>query len=486
MLRQPCVVVLRVPQTAQDRLKDRSTMPYLKRNFSLRNFVLFQIDSLLIIAASYLVFAHKFGGRIPDTPLHFLEEAIFVAIFCQLIFFINDLYRVDNRTSLSNVIIKIIIAFTACSLALALFYLIFPSLQLGKGLFLYTVIISLVLITFWRVVYSWVLTRINPTQRIIIYGIGNTARMIASAIVEEGNSKYHIEGFADEHVTGRGKKIIGLRVFDAKKELLEVIAKKKINEIVVSLNQRRGVFPVNILLECKVSGVQVLDLPDFYEQLTGKILIKDLRPSWLIFSPGFKQTASYKFLKRTMDILFSVFGLILTSPIMLATAILIRLESPGAVLFEQERLGQYGKPFILMKFRSMQCGAEEETGPVWAEENDCRITRIGRIIRKTRIDELPQLINVLKGEMSFVGPRPERPYFIEKLHQRIPYYTQRLTVKPGITGWAAVKFQYSSNVEGAVEKLQYDLYYIKNFSLFLDLLIIFKTIQVIITGKGSR
>ncbi len=461
-------------------------MPYIKKNLSLRNFILFQIDSLLIIAASYLVFAHKFGGRIPETSLPFLEEAIFVAILCQLIFFINNLYSVDNRVSLSNVIIRIIVAFAICSLALALFYLVFPSLQLSKGFFLYTVLISLVLITFWRVVYGWVLMRINPTQRIIIYGVGNTARMIAGAIVEEGNPKHHIEGFADEHTGVHGKKVMGLKVFDTKKGLLEVINKKKINEIVVALNQRRGVFPVNTLLDCKVRGVQILDIPDFYEQLTGKILIKDLRPSWLIFSAGFKQTSVYRRIKRITDIVFAILGLILASPIMLITAILIKLESRGAVLFKQKRVGRYGKPFILMKFRSMQCGAEEETGPVWAEENDCRVTRVGRIIRKTRIDELPQMLNVLKGEMSFVGPRPERPYFIEKLQQRIPYYTQRLTVKPGITGWAAVKFQYSSNIEGAVEKLQYDLYYIKNISLVLDLLIILKTIQVIITGKGSR
>ncbi len=328
--------------------------------------------------------------------------------------------------------------------------------------------------------------KINPTQRIIIYGTGSTAGMIATAVAEEGNPKYHVEGFAGEYIEGHGRKIMGLKIFNAQKDLLKVVAEKKINEIVVALSQRRGIFPVNILLNCKLRGVQVIDLPDFYEKLTGKILIKDLRPSWLIFSPGFKQTSAYKVVKRVSDIMFSTLALILAAPIMLITAILIKLDSPGQVLFKQQRVGQYGRPFILMKFRSMQCGAEEETGPVWAQENDCRITRVGKIIRKLRIDELPQMINVLKGEMSFVGPRPERPYFIDKLQQRIPYYTQRLTVKPGITGWAAVKFQYSSNIEGAVEKLQYDLYYIKNISLFLDLLIILKTIQVIITGKGSR
>jgi sugar transferase (PEP-CTERM system associated) len=461
-------------------------MFFLKNNLSLRNVILFQIDSLLILAASYLVFAVKYGGYIPVTSLSFLEEAIFVTVLCQLIFFVHDLYDARNRLSLSNVIIRILIAFAVSSILLALFYLAFPSFQLSKGLFLYIILISLVLITFWRVVYGWLMALINPTHRIIIYGTGSTARMIAQSVAKEGNFRYHVEGFANEYSEGHIKKIMGLKVYNAKEELFQVIAEKKINKIVVAFNQRRGIFPVNNLLNCKLRGVQVLDLPDFYEQLTGKILIKDLRPSWLIFSAGFRQTLSYKVLKRLMDIFFSLIGLILFSPVMLLTAILIKLDSAGDALFKQERVGQYGKPFTLMKFRSMNSGAEEETGPVWAKENDSRITRVGKIIRKLRIDELPQLINVLKGEMSFVGPRPERPYFINKLQQRIPYYTQRLTVKPGVTGWAAVEFQYSSNVEGAVEKLQYDLYYIKNISLFLDLLIILKTIQVILTGRGSR
>jgi sugar transferase (PEP-CTERM system associated) len=460
-------------------------MFYLRNNFSLRNFILFQIDSLLILTASYVVFALKSGGKIPIASLPFLEEAIFVTVLCQLMFFINDLYYVNNRLSFSNIIIRILIAFAVSSVALALFYLAFPAFQLSKGLFLYIILISLVLITFWRVIFNWIMTKINPTQRVIIYGTGSTARMIAHAVAEEGNLKYHIEGFADEYSEGH-KKIMGHKVFNASKDLFKVIAEKKINKIVVALNQRRGVFPVNILLNCKLRGVQVVDLPDFYEQLTGKILIKDLRPSWLIFSPGFRQTLTYKIVKRLLDIIFSVVFLTLASPVMLVTAILIKLDSPGPVLFKQERAGQYGESFTLLKFRSMQCGAEEKTGPVWAQENDCRITRVGKIIRKLRIDELPQMLNVLKGEMSFVGPRPERPYFIQKLQQRIPYYTQRLTVKPGITGWAAVEFQYSSNIEGAVEKLQYDLYYIKNISLFLDLWVLLKTVQVIITGRGSR
>jgi len=463
-------------------------MFFLKNHVSARASLLFLVDSILILIPCYLALGLKLGrySRYNAPWWEFLAEAIFITILCQLIFLINDLYDLENKLGLSDVIVRIIIAFAVCSLILSIFYFVFPSLGLSQGFFLYSLLIALGLIICWRVIFGWLFNRLKYAQRIIIYGSGSTAQMIAHEIAQYGNPLYRVEGFADDNPEQVGRKIMGLKVYNAARDLPQIVTQKKIDKIVVALNQRRGVFPVNTLLKCKLKGTEVVDLPDFYEKLTGKILIKDLRPSWLIFSPGFHQAARYRSLKRALDIVFSIIGLILASPIMLITAILIKLDSPGPVLFRQERVGGYGKPFILMKFRSMYADAEEGTGPVWAQENDQRITRVGRIIRKLRIDELPQMINVLKGEMSFVGPRPERPYFIKKLQERVPYYTQRLMAKPGITGWAAVKFQYSSNIEGAVEKLQYDLYYIKNISLTLDLLIILKTIQVIITGKGSR
>ncbi len=460
-------------------------MHLFKNNISGRYALLFQVDSILILASSYLAFTFKYG-QIPGFQGRFLQEDIFVAVICQLVLFINNLYEINSNLKLIDIAIRTILAFVISSLILSVVYLIFPFWILGGGLFLYALLIALIAVVLWRIVFIWAQSWVDPACQVVIYGGGSTAVMIAHEIIQQGSFEYKIVGFANDNPTHAGRKILGFDVFNAQEDLPKLIAERRVNKIVVALNQRRGIFPVNILLECKLRGAEVVDLPDFYEQLTGKILIKDLRPSWLIFAPGFRQTPAYQVLKRGLDIVMATVGLIITAPIMLITAVIIKLESPGPALFKQERVGEFGRTFTLLKFRSMASDAEKHTGPVWAQDNDSRITRVGNIIRKIRIDELPQMINVFKGDMSFVGPRPERPFFIKKLQERIPYYTQRLTVKPGITGWAAVKYQYSSTIEGAVEKLQYDLYYIKNISLWLDVLIILKTIQVVVTGRGSR
>jgi sugar transferase (PEP-CTERM system associated) len=218
--------------------------------------------------------------------------------------------------------------------------------------------------------------------------------------------------------------------------------------------------------------------------VSGRILLENLKPSWLIFSDGFRKSWVTRVIKRLTGIAISVVGLVVTAPVMLVVAALIRLESPGPIFFKQERVGQDGKVFTLFKFRSMRTDAEKDGHPVWAGENDPRVTRVGALIRKTRVDEIPQLWNVLKGDMAIVGPRPERPYFVEKLRHVIPYYDQRHTVKPGITGWAQVRYPYGASVQDAVEKLQYDLFYIKHMSLVFDLSILFETIKVIIFGRG--
>jgi sugar transferase (PEP-CTERM system associated) len=240
------------------------------------------------------------------------------------------------------------------------------------------------------------------------------------------------------------------------------------------------------LLNCKLLGVKVEEGETFHERITGKVPLDQLRPSWLVFSEGFKSLRSRKVLKRTTDIIFSILGILLASPIFIVTTILIKLESPGSVIYKQKRVGEKGTVFTLYKFRSMKNDAETSTGPVWSNQKDDRITVVGKIIRKLRIDEIPQLINVIKGDMSFVGPRPERPYFVSKLRKEIPYYGVRSVVKPGITGWAQIKYPYGASVKDAMEKLQYDLYYIKNMSLILDTLIILKTVRIVLSGAGAR
>jgi sugar transferase (PEP-CTERM system associated) len=254
------------------------------------------------------------------------------------------------------------------------------------------------------------------------------------------------------------------------------------------MDDRRLSFPMEQLLECRLEGVEIIDLVSFLERETGKVRLDVLNPSWMIFSEGFRQGRIHSTLERAFDILASLILLIVASPIMLATAIAIKLtEGPRATVFyRQERVGQYGRPFELLKFRSMREDAEADGQAQWAQKNDSRVTRVGSFIRTTRIDELPQIINVLRGEMSFVGPRPERPQFVEQLNERIPYYRERHSIKPGITGWAQLCYPYGSSEQDAVEKLQYDLFYVKNHSLLFYLAILVQTVEVILWRKGAR
>ena len=253
----------------------------------------------------------------------------------------------------------------------------------------------------------------------------------------------------------------------------------------VALDEKRGKLPVEQLLLCRLRGIRVEEGATFCEQLCGRLSVEDLHPSALIFSDGFKRSLMIRKLKRGTDIFCSLAGLVLLSPLSLAVGLAIKFESEGPVFYRQERIGEEGVPFSILKFRSMRVDAEKD-GPVWAAANDERITKVGRIIRKLRLDEIPQMINVLKGEMSFVGPRPERPFFVQHLQKEIPFYFHRHTVKPGITGWAQICHPYGASREAALEKLKYDLYYIKHMSPFLDIRILLKTIKVVLSGRGSR
>jgi sugar transferase (PEP-CTERM system associated) len=259
----------------------------------------------------------------------------------------------------------------------------------------------------------------------------------------------------------------------------------QVDRIVVALDERRGIFPLDQLLYCRLKGIRVDDGITFTEQLAGKLSVENLYPSSLIFSNGFKGSAIFKKIKRYTDIVISILSLAIFLPVSLLVAMAIKLDSKGPVFYEQDRVGEDGKVFNLFKFRSMRVDAEDN-GPVWAMVDDYRVTRVGRIIRKLRLDEIPQMINVIKGDMSFVGPRPERPFFVEKLTDEIPFYSHRHSVKPGITGWAQLYYPYGASKEDALEKLKYDLYYIKNMSPLMDLTIVLETIKVVFFGKGAR
>jgi sugar transferase (PEP-CTERM system associated) len=259
-----------------------------------------------------------------------------------------------------------------------------------------------------------------------------------------------------------------------------------ISKIVVALTEKRGTLPTKELVKCRVNGIEIIEGASFYEMLTGKFIVEQINPAWLIFSEGFYKSRTRRFLKRIMDLMLSVVLLILLLPVIIATAILIKIDSKGPVIFSQERLGENKKTYLIYKFRSMFSDAEKQSGPTWAKDNDHRITRVGKYIRQWRVDEIPQLWNVLKGDMSFVGPRPEREFFVKKLEDIIPYFTERFSVKPGVTGWAQVCYSYGASVEDAIEKLNYDLFYIKNMSIFMDFMIIMRTVKIVLFGKGAR
>lgn len=325
-------------------------------------------------------------------------------------------------------------------------------------------------------------------QRILVVGNGPLAHQIGR-LISESEDRFEFMGYVN-CAAGGAERRCDLEAKDSEtvsaEDIKALALKKRAQKIVVSLSERRGVLPLQEMLNCKLSGIEVLDAPTFFEQATGKLLIENITPSWFIFSHGFRVTGTYRFFKRWLDIGCALFGLLVSLPFLPLVVLIIKLDSPGPVLFRQVRVGLGDRNFVLYKFRTMGRDAEKGTGATWSQKNDPRITRVGRFLRKSRIDEIPQLFNVLMGDMSLVGPRPERPEFVAQLKQRIPYYSERHFVKPGVTGWAQVRYPYGASVEDAIEKLRYDLYYIKNISILFDLRIIFQTIDVVLRRKGGR
>ncbi|MDD2872737.1 MAG: TIGR03013 family PEP-CTERM/XrtA system glycosyltransferase [Azoarcus sp.] len=321
--------------------------------------------------------------------------------------------------------------------------------------------------------------------RVLILGTGPDALAVQRALANPAQGGMEIVGFysggGDDPVEVDPRKVL------AGSGLIEVVRKLRVNEVIVAVRERRGgVLPLRELLDCKLDGVRVLDLSSFFERVQGQVRVDSLRASWLIYGDGFRQSLGRALIKRCFDLFTATVLLLLSAPIMMITALLILFEDGGPVFYRQERVGLGGKTFKVTKFRSMRIDAEKDGKPRWASSNDDRATRVGRIIRKLRIDELPQLLNVLVGDMSLVGPRPERPYFVDQLAREIPFYGVRHCVKPGVTGWAQVRYQYGSSVDDAIQKLQYDLYYVKNHTLVLDTLVLFETVRVVLTGEGAH
>ncbi|MBL8449941.1 MAG: TIGR03013 family PEP-CTERM/XrtA system glycosyltransferase [Dechloromonas sp.] len=328
-----------------------------------------------------------------------------------------------------------------------------------------------------------------PTQmlvrRILVFGVGVKALAVRKAL-NKSDPAALVVGF---YPASNEEEIVvpADQVLSSVKHLTDTARQLKVDEIVVAVTERRGgALPLRELLDCKLAGIRVLDLASHFEQTLGQIRLDSLYAGWLIFGDGFGQGAWRSFVKRAFDIACALVLLLLAAPVMLLTALIISLESAGPIFYRQERVGLNGRLFNVIKFRSMRTDAEKDGKPRWATSGDSRVTRVGRVIRKLRVDELPQLISVLNGDMSLVGPRPERPFFVDQLTREIPFYAVRHSVKPGVTGWAQVRYHYGASVEDSAEKLQYDLYYVKNHTLFLDILVLFETVGVVLTAKGAQ
>jgi sugar transferase (PEP-CTERM system associated) len=400
-----------------------------------------------------------------------------------------DVYTVRYREGFIAAAIRTIVSY--CLLAstiLSIFFDIFPHLNLGSGLLAICVAMSFILGIPSRWVFYEVITSESLKRRVLVLGAGRNAKEMWSVLEPDRRySAFQIVGFLDEK--GRDEAATGLKMVKYDGSLLQCSKDLDIDEIVVALDERRrsegGTFPLRDLLDCKLRGVFVTDAVAFCERERGKIELSLISPSWMVFSTGFKFSQARDIIKRTFDIFICIVLLFLTLPLMLMTALMVFLEDGSPVFFKQVRVGLNNKEFTLYKFRSMRKDAEKD-GAQWAKANDNRVTKVGAFIRNTRLDELPQIYNILRGDMSFVGPRPERPEFTVDLAEKIDFYNERHRVKPGMMGWAQLKYPYGASIEDARNKLKYDLYYTKNHSLLLDMLIVLQTVEIVLLGKGVR
>ena len=443
----------------------------------------FVIFSSVLISTVLLTFSNSYLFDV----LLVLRIAI-ITLVCQISLYYNDLYDFKIACTMSEIIIRLLQSLGITAIVLAFIYYFFPLVIIGQGTFILSILFLLVLIIGWRIFYFYVLSRGIYNENVLILGSSELAIDIFKEIQDKIDCGYTVAavvpGFRGEDLGGQVPESFILNTkMDA---LCQTILDLDVKKVVVSLKESRGSFPARELLTCKTAGIEVIEGNSFYEMLTGKLLVTRINPSWLIFSDGFKKSKIRTTLKRMGDLILSFIMLILLFIPLLLVAFFIKIDSKGPVFFSQDRVGQKKKEYMMYKFRSMVDDAEKLSGPVWAKDNDNRITRVGKIIRKFRIDEIPQLWNVFKGNMSFVGPRPERKHFTDELEEKIPYYSERFVVKPGITGWAQVSYDYGASLDDAIQKLNYDLFYIKNMSIAFDIMIMLRTIKTVVFGRGSR
>ena len=461
-------------------------------NKTWRSFILVAGETLLLVAAvviSSIVIGGEHAWELVLDDTAFLRVLLIVLV-CQVCLHYADLYDLHTIQTRGDLVTRLMRAIGATSLILGIAYWLFPLLVVEQGVFLLTAALAILLVMLWRSAFEVITSRLMPRERLLLVGTSPAAIVLARELFERRQEiGVDIVGFVDPDPTRVGAPVINPGVVGTIDDIPGLTSRMRVDRVVVSLSDQRGKLPMDQLLDVRLrSGVLFDHLASVYEEYTGKIALENLRPSWLVFSTGFRKSRLLMFMKRAFDVCAAVCGLILSLPLTIVSAIVLKLESPrDPVLYHQERVGLNGAAFIIHKFRTMRSDAEANTGPVWsAGDRDPRITRVGRFMRKTRLDEIPQLWNVLRGDMSLIGPRPERPAFVEQLTQQIPFYGQRHVVKPGVTGWAQVRYSYGASVEDAIEKMQYDLYYVKHMSLMFDLMIALETIKTVVLRRGAK
>jgi len=461
-------------------------MKHFRQNLTFRSVSLIAFEAGVIVgavvAAAYLRLSAETWAATGWEVL--VAKAGLVGLTTQVCLYYAELYELRIVKDRRELLARLVQALGAASLLLGVVYFWAPRLIIGRGVFAIAAAFVVVGVTGWRLVFEWTTRRLGPRERLLLIGTNANAVALARELYDRRELGLEIVGFIDPDPRKIGMPVINPGIIGTIDDIPRIIRERRVDRVVVSLADARGQLPMDKLLALKMGGVSFDHLATVYEDYTGKIAVENLRPSWLIFSEGFARSRVRAAVKRAFDVLLALAGLAAGCVLFLITALLVKISSPGPILYRQRRVGQDGVDFTILKFRSMRQDAEAATGAVWAQKNDTRITPIGAFLRKSRLDELPQLWNILRGDMSFVGPRPERPEFVHDLTVQIPYYGQRHVVKPGLTGWAQVKYPYGSTVQDALEKLQYDLFYIKHLSIGLDLFIMLKTIKTVILRKG--
>ncbi len=448
--------------------------------------ILWVLDVALLYAANTAGFAIRYAMLGMEAP-SFVErwpETLTFVLTIYLSMFALGLYRREACRDIKISFVRLFFVFLLGFPLLSIVFFAYPAVSTWRSIFVISFGLAFVGLFAARIAFSRLVDVNALKQRVLVLGAGPRARRVHQLERDGLTHEFSVVGFV--RMSPEETEIEDAQPCSELGSLVDYVLDNQIDEIVTAMEERRGALPVEALLECKLRGLRITDFTSFLERETGQVELDSLNPSWLIYSDGFAGSRLDVMVKRLFDISASLGLLIFSLPVLVVTAVAVKLTSRGPIFYRQERVGQYGKPFMLLKFRSMRIDAESDDTPRWAQENDPRITPIGQILRITRMDELPQIFNVLKGDMSFVGPRPERPYFVEQLAREIPYYQERHYVKPGITGWAQINYPYGASIEDAKRKLQYDLYYVKNCTLFMDILVLVQTARVVLFTEGGR